>query len=161
MTRSKATPRRRPAIETLVSNPVYRALNRAPLSGSQQTDLALAARLAFECTRRGQASEADRDTLACMVNVSLVLSERHCSPVEVEVTKLTQEALLRADGRALEGLRWGLDGQGLQAITAILDMHEQQIALVGREAVAGAVLEVRARMARGQVHQVVLKEASK
>ncbi len=74
------------------------------------------------------------------------------------MVQLAQEALLRADGRALEGLRWGLDGQGLQAITAILDMHEQQIALVGREAVANALLEVRARMQRGQVHQVVLEE---
>lgn len=158
MSRLHFMPARGKPTELLARNPIFRALARNPMTQSQQTDLALASRIAFEATRRGEASEADRDTLACMINVSLVLAERHCTAVEVEVVKLAQEALLRADGRALEGRHWGLDGQGLQAIVAILDMHEQQIALVGREAVAGAELEVRARMQRGQVHQVVLEE---
>lgn len=140
----------------LARNPVFRAFGGAPMTPGQQTDLALAARIAFDSVRKGQCTEADRDTLACMVNVAMVLAERHCSQAELDAALAAQEAMLRADGRAQQGMRWMFDGTGLAAFTRILDVHEQQVALLGRAEVTAAVLEVGERRARGQVHRVVL-----
>ncbi len=148
-------------VDLLARNPIFKAMGRAPMAPHKQLDLALAARLAFESIQRGRASEADRDTLACMVNVVMVLAEKHCSQVELDAALLAQRALLRGDGRVLEGARWNFDGEGRRALLDILDIHEQQIAALGQTAITEALLEIRARMDRGQVHQVVLEEATR
>lgn len=143
----------------LARNPVFRALGRSPMAQAMQVDIALAARIAFEVIQRGQPGEADRDTLACMVNVVMVLAEKHCSQAELDAALAAQQALLRADGRALEGKRWNLDGEGRRALLEVLDIHEQQIAALGQTAITDAILEVRDRMQAGQVHRVVLEDA--
>lgn len=156
MTRLKFIPARSKPVHLLARNPIFKALGRNPMTQAQQTDLALAARIAFDLTQQGKATEADRDTLACVANVVMVLAEKHCSPDDLANALAAQEALLRADGRALQGKRWNFDAKGRQAMITVLDAHEQQIAQLGQAAVTEAVLEVQQRRARGQVHQVVL-----
>lgn len=138
----------------LARNPVFRAVGRRPMEASRQTDLALAARMAFESVQRGTANDADRDTLVCMVNVAMVLASKHLSAADLDDQLAAQDALLRADGRALTGKAWNFDGEGRMAMLVAIDAHEQQIALLGQALVTDALLTVMDMRANGHVHQV-------
>ena len=140
----------------LARNPVFRAVCHMPMQQRKQTDLALAARMAFESVQRGTANEADRDTLVCMVNVAMVLAGKHCGPDDLDDQLAAQDALLRADGRVLQGKRWNFDGEGRTAILRAIDAHEQQIAQLGQGLVTDALLTVMEMRAAGQVHRVEL-----
>jgi hypothetical protein len=139
----------------LARNPVFRAVGRKPMEASRQTDLALAARMAFESVQRGTANDADRDTLVCLVNVAMVLANKHLSAADLDDQLAAQDALLRADGRALTGKAWNFDGEGRRAMLVAIDAHEQQIALLGQALVTDALLTVMDMRAKGHVHQVV------
>lgn len=138
----------------LARNPVFRAVGRKPMEASRQTDLALAARMAFESVQRGTANDADRDTLVCMVNVAMVLASKHLSAADLDDQLAAQDALLRADGRALTGKAWNFDGEGRRAMLVAIDAHEQQIAVLGQALVTDALLTVMDMRANGHVHQV-------
>jgi hypothetical protein len=55
----------------------------------------------------------------------------------------------------LQGKRWNFDAEGRTTMLAALDIHEQLIAQLGQSVVTDAMLEIMARRAAGQVHQVV------
>ncbi len=157
MARNRFKTARHVRTDLLVRNPVFRALGRDPMTSGQQVDVALSARIAFEAVQRGKAVRDDRETLACVVNIVMVLAEKHCSQSELDVALAAQQAILRADARSLQGTRWNFDGEGRLAMLAALDIHEQQIALLGKAAVTDALIEVRQRMTSGQVHRIVLE----
>jgi hypothetical protein len=140
----------------LARNPVFRAIGRKPMEASRQTDLALAARIAFESVQRGTANDADRDTLVCLVNVAMVLANKHLSADDLDDQLTAQDALLRADGRVLTGKAWNFDGEGRRAMLVAIDAHEQQIAQLGQAYVTDALLTVMDMRAKGHVHQVML-----
>lgn len=142
-------------LDLLARNPVFRAVGRKPMETTRQTDLALAARMAFESVQRGTANDADRDTLVCMVNVAMVLASKHLSTADLDDQLAAQDALLRADGRVLQGKRWNFDGEGRTAILRAIDAHEQQIAQLGQAYVTDALLTVMEMRAKGEVHRVV------
>ena len=140
--------------ELLARNPVFRAVCHVPMKATKQVDLLLAARMAFESVQRGTANEADRDTLVCMVNVAMVLAGKHCGPDDLDDQLAAQDALLRADGRVLQGKRWNFDGEGRLAIIAMLDAHEQMLAAFGGAELTDALMTVMTRQASGRVHRI-------
>lgn len=142
--------------ELIARNPVFKAFGRVPMAKDKQVDLALAARLAFESVQRGTFSANDRDTLACVVNVGMVLADKHCSAYDLRIATDAQDAMLRADRRVLEGKAWNFDGQGRQQMLDALDLHEQQIEALGYAAITDAILTMRDMRARGEVHLVKL-----
>jgi hypothetical protein len=143
--------------ELIARNSVFKAFGRVPMAPAKQVDLALAARLAFESVQRGTFSVNDRDTLACVVNVGMVLADKHCSAYDLTTATDAQEAMLRADRRVLEGkASWNFDGLGRQQMLNALDLHEQQIAALGYAAITDALLTMREMRARGEVHLVKL-----
>lgn len=150
-----ATTRNKKA-ELLARNPVFRAVCHVPMKATKQVDLLLAARMAFESVQRGTANDADRDTLVCLVNVAMVLAGKHCSPEDLDDQLAAQDALLRADGRVLQGKRWNFDGEGRTAVLRAIEAHEQQIAQLGQGLVTDALLTVMDMRAAGQVHRVEL-----
>lgn len=138
----------------LTGNPVWRALNRAPIQQAEQVDLALAARAAYDEIAHGRGMDDHVDTLACMANVSLVLAERgfgpECEPKIIEA----QEAVMRIKTRQQRGRHIGLDGPGAQALRDLMETHEAQIEHAGRAELADALLEVRTRAAQGHLMRV-------
>jgi hypothetical protein len=138
----------------LTGNPIWRALNRAPIEQAEQIDLALAARAAFDEIVHGRGLDDHVDTIACVANVSLVLAERgfgpECEPKIIEA----REAVMRIKARQQRGQRIGLDGPGAQALRDLMDTHEAQIEHAGRAELAAALIEVRQRAAQGHVMRV-------
>lgn len=149
MKTARSTHHRRTA--NLVGNPVWRALNAKPISTPEQVDLALAARSAFDDITHGRGAEDHIHTLACVANVSLVLSERGYGPECEDKIKDAQQALMRLKERQARTSRIGFDGPGAQCTRDLLDIHEQQIEHAGRAEVSAALLEVHNRMNSGHV----------
>ena len=145
------SPQMRRAVN-ITSNPIWRALNQRSMPATRQVDLALEANLALADVLRGHGTPADLDTIAVCANVSLVLAERGYGPENEPKIIEAQEAIVRTRSRAkkLTG-RIGLDGLGMQALRDLLAIHHQQIAHATVADVSDATLEVRKRMAQGNV----------
>ena len=140
--------------DLLYRNPIFMAMMPKTMRQAQQVDLSLAAREAFESVQRGTACADDRETLAGVSNVVMVLAEKHCAQDDLDAAYAAQAALLRADVRALEGKRWNFDGEGRMAMIQALATHQQQVTQLGQVAITDAALEIMNRQDRGMVFKV-------
>ena len=103
---------------------------------------------------QGDATQADREALAGMANVIMVVAEKHCTPGDLDAAQAAQMALMRADGRALQGKTWNFDSEGRAAVVAAMDMFEDIVARLGYGIITEALVTVLERKERGQVHRV-------
>jgi hypothetical protein len=121
---------------------------------SLQSTQALDARLSYSNTIQGNADRNDRETLAGVTNCIMVLAEKHCVQEDLVAAQEAQMAILRADGRALQGKTWNFDGPGRLAMLDAMDLFEDMVKRIGQGAVTEALLTVMERTAAGQVHRV-------
>ena len=125
------------------------------IDGEQTTLLGLAYWGALDALRHGNGTDADVDTIASAVNVSLILAERTAGgDAALPIIKSAQDALMRAKARHERYGSYGLDGLGLQAISDALDIHEQQVALHKSGELESALLEAIKRMRNGYILEV-------
>lgn len=147
-------PARGKPVELLARNPVFRAMARKPMKASMRNDVELPAQVAFKSVQEGTANDVDRESLACMCNVIMVLAEKHCSQADLDDAIAAQMAIVRADRRAAQGKRWNFDGEGRLAMIQALATHQQQITQLGQVAITDAMLEILDRKAKGHVFTV-------
>jgi hypothetical protein len=134
----------------LARNPIYRAMAKKPMTAITQTDVYLPAQLAFKAALEGTVTASDRDDLAVMCNIIMILAEKHCTQADLDDAIAAQHAINRADKRALDGERWHLDTEGCKAIIQALSTHEQQVSQLGQVEVTDAVLTMNQRRLKGQ-----------
>ena len=158
MTRHTFGPAPRKPLRLIAKNPVYQAFARKPMPKSLQATQAIDVRLSYANAISGDASHADREALAGMTNVIMVLAEKHCIPADLEAAQAAQMAILRADGRAKQGKSWNFDGEGRAAILTGMDLFEDMVTRLGQGAVSLALVTVLDRRDRGQVHSVELTQ---
>ena len=158
MTRHTFGPAPRKPLRLIARNPVYQAFAKKPMDPSLQATQALDVRLAYSNAIQGDATKADREALAGMANVIMVVAEKHCTPGDLDAAQAAQMALLRADGRALQGKAWNFDGEGRAAVVAAMDMFEDIVARLGYGIITEALMTVLERAAKGQVHRVELTQ---
>jgi hypothetical protein len=128
-----------------------------PFDDSEVLQLSLPPREAFEAMRSGRGNDGDFDTLAAVVNVSLVRCEA-IGQNGVELCKEAQEALMHMKARRIEMGRWGLDYQAMQTLPAVIDLHEQLLELSTPRQMMDAMKEVLRRMNAGDVHSLEIEE---
>jgi hypothetical protein len=116
--------------------------------------LSLPPRAAYDAIRVGRAREGDFDTLAAVVNVSLIRCES-IGQEGVDLCTDAQEALLRIKERHQRTGRWGVDHIAIQAIPPVLDLHEQLLALSTPKQMMDAMKEVLRRMNAGETVELV------
>ena len=158
MTRHTFGPAPRKPLRLIAKNPVYQAFAKKPMPQSLQATQSIDVRLSYANAISGDATKDDREALAGMANCVMVLAEKHCIAADLEAAQAAQMALLRADGRALQGKAWNFDGEGRAAIQAAMDLFEDMVARLGHGAVTVALLTVLERQAKGQVHRVELTQ---
>ena len=124
-----------------------------PLEQDQQTDLGIAYRMALQSLRTGGGQEADAHTLACTLNIALVLAERGYGADWVERVKTAQVGLVRCMERGQRTGRWGLDGEAMTAMSDALSLHDEQIALATQREIREAIAEVHRRVTVGEVFE--------
>lgn len=141
--------------ELLARNPVFRALGRKPMATSKQDDLIITCTHALDAVKAGTGTAADRDTLVCMVNVSMVIASKHCEADNLRQILHAHDALLRADARTAQGLRWNFDGEGREAMRVAVILHQHMVEQFGQAYIVDAVLTQREMRAAGHIHKPV------
>lgn len=139
--------------DLLARNPVFRAVGRKPMAASKQDNLILACTNALDAVKAGTGTADDRDTLVCMVNVSMVIADKHCETENLNQILQAQDALLRADARAAQGLNWNFDGEGREAMRVAIILHQHMVEQFGQAYIVDAVLTQREMRQAGHVHR--------
>lgn len=145
---------KRKPFHLIARNPVFQAFARKPMAKELQSTQCIDARLAYSSIVNGECTVDDRETLAGVVNCVAVLAEKHCGTEDKELAVQAHWAMMRADGRALEGKAWNFDGPGRVAMLTALELFEDMASRMGQGAVADALLTVMERVAGGHVHKV-------
>jgi hypothetical protein len=120
-----------------------------PLEQDQRTDLGIAYRMSFESLRTSHGKESDFHTIACSLNIALVLAERGYGAEWVEQVKAAQDGLMRCLGRGQKTGSWGLDGPAMTALSEALALHDEQIVLATQKEIREAIAEVHRRITNG------------
>jgi hypothetical protein len=98
-------------------------------SDEEVNDLQLPILLAFDSIKSGKATINDYSTLATPLAVVGVLSE-DIHPECVFVANKAIEGMVRCLERFQKLGKWGFDGQALQDIPVVIDIHEQFVRLL-------------------------------
>lgn len=120
-----------------------------PFTKSELIQLTIKPRLAWEAMRTGHGSDDDRGTIATVVNTSLVRCEA-IHPDLVETCKSAQQALWRIRERHQRTGSPALSHDDIEAITSVIDLHEQLLELSTPLEMRRALLEVLRRAAAGE-----------
>jgi hypothetical protein len=124
---------------------------RTPLADDQTRDLSLAYRISFQAMRTGHGSEQAWSTLACALNVSLLLAERGNLAGNIDCIKAAQEALMSSLERASRLGRWGFNGDEMKTVMRAVAIHDEQIETTTRAEISAALQEVHRRVMAGEV----------
>lgn len=127
-------------------DPLSWITQRTPLADDQQRDIGIAYRASLQAMLRGHGSEQAWSTLACTLNVALVLCENNLMPGAMNTIKFAQQALLRARARAQRTNKWAFDGEGIRVIQIALTAHDAQISAATRGQIIHALEEVYRRV---------------
>ncbi|MHB1407977.1 MAG: hypothetical protein ACYCXC_00035 [Acidovorax defluvii] len=131
------------------------------LSGSTKfteaelTKLLIPPRLSIEAIRYGKGKPDDFDTLAVIVNTTLVRCEQISgdNTAALDVCYDAMNALMEMQARAVRACKIGFGIGEMDAIVGAVDLHEQIARESTMKQMADALKEVLKRLARGQVQR--------
>jgi len=131
------------------------------LSGNTQfteaelTKLLIPPRLSIEAIRYGKGKPDDFDTLAVIVNTTLVRCEQISgdNTAAIDVCYDAMNALMQMQARAVRAGKIGFGIGEMDAIVGAVDLHEQIARESTMKQMADALKEVLKRLARGQVQR--------
>lgn len=133
---------------------IYGVMARTqPYTQEEQASLQMLVYMALDAMKSGVATPDDQGTLAVVCNACMILGEK-IGPECVELAKQAMYALARSEQRLLDTGHYGLDGEGLCAITDCIDMHDQLLGLVTPQQMTKAYDEMRRRIAAGETIDV-------
>ena len=132
-------------------DPMAWITKRAPLREDQQRDLGIAYHASLQALLSGHGTEQAWATLACTLNVSLILCECGIGAGSIEAIKLARAALCRSRERAQRTGKWAFDGDGIRVILAAINLHDEQISRTTRGQISDALREVNRRVEMDEV----------
>lgn len=134
-----------------VRDPMAWIASRTALADDQQRDLGIAYHASLQAMLNGHGTEQAWGTVTCALNIALILAEQGFCAGAIGTIKLAQEALLRSQERAYRTGKWAFDGDGLRAVLAAINIHDEQITRAPRGNVAQALREVHRRIESNEV----------
>lgn len=122
--------------------------SRMGLVKSQAVDIGVAYHSALAALSTPHANEQAWSTLACALNVGLLLAERGIVPEALPMIKLAQEGLMAIKHRADNTCEWGLNiaHHRKQAIYAAINFHDEQCATATKVQLSQALRDVHSRV---------------
>ena len=125
---------------------------RMSLAADQLRDIGVPCHLAIEAMRTGHGNQGEAwGILAGSVNVALLMAEAGIGKEFIADIKQAQAALMRSKARAEKTGVWAFDGEGYNAVAAVIDLHEQQLAEGNVGVIERALHEVRRRIDADEV----------
>lgn len=131
-------------------DPMSCIVRRLPLVDDQIRDLGIAYRISLQAMLNGRGTEQTWSTLACSLNIALLLCEYGIEAAALPTIKLAQDALLRVRERGQRTGKWAFDGEGIRIILAAVNIHDEQISRATRGQIIAALAEVRRRVEIGE-----------
>lgn len=131
--------------------PIISPAMRMSLPDDAATNLKLTSYQALDLVTRGHGTYDLFDCLNMAVSVCTVLAEKGYGKEYLDVCRDAIEAIRRMGQRAVKTGKFGLDGEGYQAIKECLDLHSQQIELCTRLTLSDAIFEVERRTRKRRV----------
>lgn len=118
-----------------------------PLEGERQSAVVIAYHAAIDAMTGGYAEEYHFDTICYALNVGQILAEHGLGQEYLSLIEPAIYAMQRARARYLAHGKFGLDGPGLVAITAVAGLHEEQMRIATHAELMSAVDEMHKRVA--------------
>lgn len=126
---------------------------RQPISSRQQDDLSIAYRMSLQSMLRGHGTEQTWSTLACALNVALLLAEEGICGSGLETIIQAQNALIRTRELSKKRGKWAFDGEAMTVVLAATNLHDEQLERATRAQIVCALKEVYRRIELGEVMQ--------
>ena len=122
---------------------------------AELTKLLIPPRLSIEAIRYGKGKPDDFDTLAVIVNTTLVRCEQipGDNTAALEVCYDAMNALMEMQARAVRAGKIGFGIGEMDAIVGAVDLHDEIVRESTMKQMADALTEVLKRLARGQVQR--------
>lgn len=124
---------------------------RTPMDVGQTTDLGIAYHVALDEMIHGRGTEEHWSTVACALNITLVLSERWPAVGDVALANNALAGAVRSRDRARRLGSWGFDGDALADVKAALALHDEQMVVFTKAEILDALGEVHRRIDAGEV----------
>lgn len=138
--------RRRADLAAVPQTRQQAALMALPLNEDERKAVATHFNAAIVAIVSGVGQAAHYDSLMYGVHVGIVLAERGFGEECLPEFYTAMEGLARMNERYTQRAIMGFDGEGLRAIRAINDLHDQQLAVATRTEINAAIQEVRRRV---------------
>ena len=132
-------------------DPMACITRRMPIACDQQRDLGITYHASLQALLLGYGTEQAWATLACTVNLAMLLAEAGICAAALPGILLAQQALLRARERALRTGTWALDGDGIRATLSAVNAHDEQISRATRAQITAAINAVHRRVEEGEI----------
>lgn len=117
-----------------------------PLPEERQKNVAIAYHTSIDALAGGYAEKNHFDTVVYALNIGVILAENGIGAEYLDLLRPASAAMARCKERYLKTERFGLDGDGLQAIRAVADLHEAQLAAATHGELAAAIDEMHRRI---------------
>jgi hypothetical protein len=138
--------RRKEAIAAASAAQARTAQLARPLNEEERRAVAMHFNASIQAIVSGSGTPAHYDNLMYGVHVGIVLAERGFGQNCLHDFYCAMEGLARMNERYTQRQIMGFDGEGLRAIRAINDLHDQQLAVATQGEIKSAIEEVRRRV---------------
>lgn len=131
-------------------DPLVAFLAGQPIPSTQRTDLDLTMLIPFDEMKAGRGTQDHWAMLASSANVAVMLAELGVLNQEMESFKAAQDALIETRDRGEKTGKWGLSGQAMTLVSAVLELHQEQYRVATRRQVERAIKIVHERVMSGE-----------
>ena len=123
---------------------------RMPLSADQSRDLGISYHASLQTLLSGKGTEQAWNTIACALNIALLLCEQGIGEAFTSTIKHAQTALLNSRDRAIKFNTWSFNGDEARTIMRAFAIHDEQIATANRSQIVIAIKELHRRIEIGE-----------
>lgn len=128
--------------------------NRLPLDTSQQISIGAAYHTNLQAILNGGGTDQIWATLACSLNIAMMLCEQGFNAGQLDTIKQAQQAMLSCKARAAKHGRYGFTGDEARLVMEACTIHDDQIAAATKSQVSAALRDLHQRIEAGEVLEV-------
>lgn len=141
----------KPRKRRTVRDPMAWINKRIPLASDQQRDIGIAYHACLQSILRGHGNEQAWSTLACSLNIAMMLCEQGFNAGKLDTIKQAQIAMLNCRARAAKHGSYGFTGDEARLVMEACTIHDEQIAKANKHQVSTALRDLHRRIEVGDV----------
>lgn len=141
----------RKSANRVVRDPMASIIQRSPLADDQQIDLGNAYHMALQAILRGYGDEQTWSTLACALNIAMLLCEAGFNAGNIQKVIQGQQALVTCRNRAQKFNRYAFTGDEAKQVMSAVAIHDEQLANASTAQVKRAINTLHERIDAGEV----------